>query len=142
LKIYYYFSDDIKTIRIPAKYNEIVREIEKVEEQRIGEICYIFVSAKDIKEMNHDFLSHDYVTDVITFQREKKLIRSGDICICPEVVFNNADEMKIEREIEMMRVMIHGILHLVGYNDSNDEEVKNMRKKEDLYLKIYRQLQA
>lgn len=142
MKIFYYFSDSIQGIRIPPKYNKIVREIEKKEEQRIGEICYIFVSAKDMEGMNHDFLNHDYVTDVITFGRGKKLIRSGDVYICPEIVFANADDMRIEREIEMMRVMIHGILHLLGYNDTNDEEVRNMRKKEDLYLEMYRKLQV
>ena len=142
MKILYYFSKDIQGIRIPPKYKKLVREIEKREEQRIGEICYIFVSTKDIKLINHDFLGHDYETDVITFEREKKIIRSGDVYICPEIVFANADELKIERESELIRVMIHGILHLLGYNDKNAEELRNMRKKEDLYLEMYEKIQT
>ena len=142
MKILYYFSKDIQGIRIPPKYKKLVREIEKREEQRIGEICYIFVSTKDIKLINHDFLSHDYETDVITFGREKKIIRSGDVYICPEIVFDYADKMKIDREIELIRVMIHGILHLLGYNDKNAEELRNMRKKEDLYLEMYEKIQT
>ena len=140
MKIFYYFSDDVEEIRIAPKYKRIVREIEKKEKQRIGEICFIFVSAKHIEILNRDFLSHDYVTDVITFVRGKKLIRSGDVYICPERVLANADEMKIDKEIEMIRVMIHGILHLLGYTDTNADEVTNMRRKEDYYLKMYQQL--
>jgi rRNA maturation RNase YbeY len=140
LKILYYFSDDIERIRIPQKYREVVRELEVNEKKQLGEICYIFVSTKEIVRINHDYLQHDYETDVITFGEVKKQSRSGDIYICPDVVFKNASILDIDWHSELLRVMIHGVLHILGYEDDNPERKRKIHEREEMYMTLYLEL--
>jgi probable rRNA maturation factor len=121
-------------LKIPSGLKEIIKEIGFVEKRKLGEICFIFVSEKEILRINRDFLKHDYVTDVITFSNNMKLSLGGDIFVCPEVVFINAVSYGSDNYTELFRVMIHGLLHLVGYNDGLPGEKVIMRKKEDYYL--------
>jgi len=134
LELSYNFSEYTKRLRIPVKFEGIVREIEKTEGKRIGEICFIFVSRKEIIEMNRFYLKHDYVTDVITFNKTKKNLIRGDIYICPEFVNENAKKMSENRDHELMRIMIHGILHLLGYEDNTKFHKERMHEREDFYL--------
>jgi rRNA maturation RNase YbeY len=106
------------------------------EGKRLGEISYIFVSAEEILSINRDFLKHLYLTDVITFDRSGKNLINGDIFICPEVVFTNAIQFRVSRHNELYRVMIHGLLHLLGYLDHTEELRHEMRQKENLYLSL------
>jgi len=140
LKIFYYFSDDIRVVRIPLNYKKIVKEIEAKEKKQLGEICYIFVSPKEILRINHDYLQHDFMTDVITFGRIRKRIRSGDIYICPDVLYDNANVLGINQESELLRVMIHGILHIMDYKDESQEEKMRIHKMEDVYMDKYNKL--
>lgn len=140
MKILYYFSDDIKRIRIPLKYSEIVKEIEVKERKQLGEIYYIFVSTEEIVRINHDYLQHDYETDVITFGEVKKLSRSGEIYICPDVVLKNANMLDIKWDRELLRVMIHGVLHILGYEDDNPERKRKIHEQEDMYMNLYLKL--
>lgn len=119
---------------IPSGFRNVVKEIGFEEKKKLGEICFIFVSEKEVIRINREFLKHDYATDVITFSNSMKLSVGGDIFICPEVVFLNAVSYESDNYTEVFRVMIHGVLHLVGYNDSTVEEKREMRKKEDHYL--------
>jgi probable rRNA maturation factor len=140
LKILYYFSDGIKRIRVPRKYREIVKEIEVKEGKKLGEICYIFVSTEEIVRINHEYLQHDYETDVITFEEVKKLRKSGEIYICPDVVLKNANMLDVEWHYELLRVMIHGILHILGYEDDNPERKRKIHEQEDMYMALYLEL--
>jgi probable rRNA maturation factor len=119
---------------IPSGFSKVVKEIGSQEKKKLGEICFIFVSEKEILRINREFLKHDYITDVITFSNSIKLTVGGDIFICPEMVFNNAVDYGSDNYTELFRVMIHGILHLVGYNDGSVNEKSDMRGREDYYL--------
>jgi rRNA maturation RNase YbeY len=136
LNVIFDYSDIKERLKIPVQFRRIVREIEVNEDKKLGEICYIFVSRRKILEINRSFLKHDYVTDVVTFNLNKKGMISGDIYICADKVSENACRLGIPLEEEISRVMIHGILHLIGYNDLNKLEQGEMRKKEDFYLAI------
>ena len=103
----------------------------------IDTLVFLFVDDKEILEMNKKFLKHDYYTDVITFgELEEKKI-SGDIAISIERVLDNSKTYGVEFEDELKRVMVHGLLHIMGYNDkaSNDKSV--MSKKEKKAIKMF-----
>jgi len=119
---------------IPAGFKKVIREIGTTEKKKLGEICFIFVSEKEIIRVNREFLKHDYATDVITFGNRMKFSVGGDIYICPGIGFMNAVTYGSDNYHELYRVMIHGVLHLTGYNDSTAEEREVMRSREDHYL--------
>jgi probable rRNA maturation factor len=121
---------------IPSAFREVVKEIGFQEKRKLGEICFIFVSELEILRINREFLKHDYITDVITFSNNVKLKVAGDIFICPQRVFSNAVDYGSGNYSELFRVMIHGVLHLMGYNDGTVKEKSVMRSKEDYYLNI------
>ena len=87
--------------------------------------------------MNREYLNHNYFTDVITFDYTVNDIISGDIFISMEQVKKNAEFYGVKTEEELRRVMIHGILHLLGFNDSSLEEKETMRKKENEALHLW-----
>lgn len=99
-----------------------------------GEISILFTSNKEILEINRTYLNHNYFTDVITFPDRKRERISGDIFISLEQVKINSKRYKESYEDEVTRVVIHGILHLLGYQDDNEIHKKVMREKEDEYL--------
>lgn len=110
----------------------------KKEGYSIQEINYVFCSDKYLKKMNVDYLNHDYYTDIITFDNsieKKKII--GDIFISIDTVKFNSKEYQTTFENELHRVMIHGLLHLVGYKDKTPKDQKEMRKMEDFWLKKF-----
>ena len=103
----------------------------------IDTLVFLFVDDNEILEMNKKFLKHDYYTDVITFgELEDKKI-SGDIAISIERVLDNSKTYGVEFEDELKRVMVHGLLHIMGYNDkaSNDKSV--MSQKENKAMKMF-----
>ena len=99
-----------------------------------GKINYIFTSDKYLLEVNKQYLSHDYFTDIITFNYCENSIINGDIYISITSVENNSVHFDVSFINELKRVMIHGILHLLGYNDKSDEEKVVMREKDTYYL--------
>lgn len=102
-------------------------------------INYIFLSMKDIEDMNRKYLHHEYATDVITFDFSDDFgVFGGDIFVCPEIVFENAKQYQTEPEMEILRVMCHGMLHLLGYNDTSEEEQIEMSTQEEICLGLYR----
>jgi rRNA maturation RNase YbeY len=134
LGIHFDYGEWKGNLKIPSRFREVVKEIGFQEKRKLGEICFIFVSEKEIMRINRVFLKHDYVTDVITFSNNMKLSVGGDIFICPPMVFSNAFNYGSDNYTELYRVMIHGLLHLTGYNDSTEEEKTEMRGREDYYL--------
>jgi rRNA maturation RNase YbeY len=103
----------------------------------VGDINYIFCSDNYILETNRKFLSHDYTTDIITFDYSKRRRISGDVLISIPTVSFNAERFGVTFFNELLRVMIHGVLHLMGYKDSNDKEKEEMRRAEDISLLFY-----
>jgi rRNA maturation RNase YbeY len=84
--------------------------------------------------MNKQYLSHDYYTDIITFDYVEQNIISGDLFISFDRIMDNAEQYDIELIREVYRVVFHGVLHLIGYNDKTEDEQKLMTEKEDFYL--------
>lgn len=104
------------------------------ENKTLGEINYIFCTDEYLLEKNQTFLNHNTYTDIITFDYSEENQISGDIFISIERVKENARKFAVEFETELKRVMIHGVLHLIGYNDKSEDEQKLMREKENFYL--------
>ena len=108
--------------------------------RKTGDIAYIFCSEEKILEINRQFLNHDYFTDIITFDYSEKNILSGDIFISPETLKTNAIEFNVTFEEELLRIIIHGILHLCGQDDKTPESKLQMTAKEDKALNAYKNL--
>lgn len=107
------------------------------EDFQLGELNFIFCSDQYLLKINQEYLEHDTFTDIITFDNsEEEEVISGDIFISIERVTENAENLKIEFTDELHRVMIHGVLHLLGYPDKNKEEKALMTTKEDHYLTL------
>jgi len=97
----------------------------------LGDLNYIFTSDSEILKINKQFLEHNYFTDIITFNYCEANMVSGDIYISVATVEENAKDFQVAFQHELNRVMIHGVLHLLGFDDATDEEKALMRRKED-----------
>ena len=131
-----FFNEDV-THKLPQK--QATRSWLKQQAERegyaIGDLNYIFCSDEHVLQVNRDYLQHDYYTDIITFDQSEETGKiEGDIFVSVERVADNAVQMGVATEQEMRRVLAHGLLHLCGYGDKTDEEVKQMRHKEDEWL--------
>jgi len=103
-----------------------------------GEINYVFCTDNYLHKINLDFLQHDTFTDIITFPTsEDNEIISSDLFISLDRIKDNSKALDIELESEFLRVVVHGILHLIGYNDKTKEQVLLMRKMENDYINKY-----
>ena len=119
------------------KINSWIKETAAYYGKKVGEIAYIFCSDERILEINNQYLSHDYFTDIITFDYCDGIIISGDIFISVDTVLSNSKEFGVSFETELIRILIHGILHLCGQVDKTPELRVEMTEKEDLALKAY-----
>jgi probable rRNA maturation factor len=108
----------------------------KQENRSLGEVSVIFCSDEYLLKMNLDHLQHDYYTDIITFDYSSGPDVSGDIFISIDRVAENATSFKTDFIDELHRVMIHGVLHLIGYKDSEAKDKSEMSSKEDYYLSL------
>ena len=108
-----------------------IKTIVENNKKEVGEISYIFCSDEQLLEINKEFLNHDYYTDIITFDYSETDVVSGDLFISIERIKDNANTLKTSYQEELHRVIIHGVLHLLGYKDKTEEESENMRKLED-----------
>ncbi len=104
---------------------------------KLGNVSVIFCSDSYLLKINKDFLQHDYFTDIITFNYNELNNLSGDIFISLDTVKSNSLAFNTSFENELLRVIIHGVLHLLGFNDKTDSESIIMRSKEDESLKLY-----
>lgn len=132
-----YFTEDIKfNFKSKRLTNHWLTLVAESEIRRIGEISVIFCSDPYILSVNQKYLQHDYYTDIITFDYCEGDRLSGDLFISIDTVRENSAEYGTEFEDELNRVIVHGILHLIGYDDHTPEDVAEMRKKEDYYLSL------
>ena len=105
--------------------------------KRVGNITYIFTDDENILKVNQEFLNHDYYTDIITFDYSKRGLISGDLYISLETVKTNAEQLDNEYDTELLRVIIHGVLHLCGINDKGPGEREIMEQHENAALSLY-----
>ncbi|MEQ8362132.1 MAG: rRNA maturation RNase YbeY [Cyclobacteriaceae bacterium] len=133
-----FFSEEI-TFKLdhPRKTSTWIKEAIKKEKGQLDELNYIFCSDQYLLSINQQYLKHNTLTDIITFgHSEKGTPISGDIYISIERVKENAQHFEIPFEEELHRVIIHGILHLLGYKDKKSGDKALMRKKEEAYLSL------
>jgi probable rRNA maturation factor len=128
------------SIKYRKKIKQWVDEIVLFYDKKCLDINLVFVSEDDILKTNIEYLNHHYLTDIITFDYCENEFVSGELIICPDVVRANAKYFNTTYEKELHRVIIHGILHLIGYNDATEEEKKEMRAREDAALLLFDEL--
>ncbi len=104
--------------------------------KKVGEVGYLFCDDEKILEVNREFLSHDYYTDIITFDYDEGDTINGDIVISLDTVRSNAQQLGKDYDEELHRVIIHGILHLCGLNDKGPGEREQMEAAEDKALAL------
>jgi rRNA maturation RNase YbeY len=119
------------------KITDWITEVIENKGFKVGEINYLLCSDDYILESNKKFLSHNYLTDIITFDYSTKRKISGDVLISIPTVSVNAERFGVAFYSELLRVIIHGVLHLMGYDDHTDEEKQSMRNAENIALLFY-----
>lgn len=119
------------------QYTNWISRIICSEKSTIGELDFIFCNDEYLLKINQDYLEHDTYTDIITFPYSEGELISGDIFISVERVAENANTYAVDFNTELRRVMAHGLLHMLGYGDKNDEEAQMMRAKENEKIKLF-----
>jgi rRNA maturation RNase YbeY len=133
-----FFYENVK-FRLPksTKTRSWIKAVILSEEKKLGELNYIFCSDEDLAVINQQYLNHDTLTDIVTFDgNEGDGHIQGDIYISVDRVKENALKFKTAFDEELHRVIIHGVLHLIGYSDKSKSTKISMRKKEDTYLSL------
>ena len=128
----------VETKNILSQKNKIKAWIKSVVEKKgmkVGDISYIFCKDEYLLNINKTYLNHDYFTDIISFDYSDKDKVAGDLFISIDRVLDNSKSLNQEFEQELYRVIIHGVLHLLGLKDKTEKEEKEMRKAEEECLK-------
>lgn len=115
----------------------MIEKVIKSEKRTLGDLNFIISNDQYILEINREFLKHNYFTDVIAFGGTSKGIVSGEIYISKDTVKRNANNYNVSLKEEVLRVMIHGVLHLIGYEDRDAGEKDIMHRKEDKWVKVF-----
>lgn len=132
-----YYCEDVKFLfKNKTANNRWLKMVAGSEIKTLGDISIIFCSDNYILDVNIRYLHHDYFTDVITFDYCEGNKLSGDLFISIDSVRENSIEFGTEFDEELHRVIVHGVLHLIGYDDHTPEDQKIMRAKEDYYLSL------
>jgi rRNA maturation RNase YbeY len=122
------------TLKNESKISDWIQKCILIEGFKLGEINYIFCDDAYLHKLNVEFLNHDTLTDIISFDNTMGKLISGDIFISVERVKENAATFHVSFEDELHRVIIHGVLHYLGYKDKNEEDQLEMTKKENQSL--------
>jgi rRNA maturation RNase YbeY len=132
-----FFSENIRfKLPRPIKTKRWILEVIRQEKSKLDSLNYIFCDDVFLLEINSHYLRHKTLTDIITFDYSTKKVLSGEIYISIERVKENSVKFKQPFEQELHRVIIHGVLHLLGYQDKTLRHKRIMRKKEDAYLSL------
>lgn len=129
----FHFEDVTFELPLEQAIRDWLVGVAETEAKPFVEVNYIFCSDEYLRNMNEEFLEHDYYTDVITFPYTEGAVH-GDVFISVDRVRDNALQMSVPFEHELHRVLVHGVLHLAGYLDKNPEDEQRMRAREDFYL--------
>lgn len=134
--IHYNYESDF-TLQEEESFTEWIELVVSSEGKSLGEISYIFCDDAYLLEINQQYLQHDTLTDIISFDYTEGDVISGDIFISIERVLDNAADLKLPFEEELKRVIIHGVLHYCGYKDKSDDDAFLMRSKEDEKINMF-----
>jgi probable rRNA maturation factor len=136
-KIYFFLEEVSYTLKQKRNIRSWIMQSAENEEYKIGTLNYIFTNDDILVQLNKEYLRHFTLTDIITFNlSESSGILSGDIYISVDRARENAKEYKDTLTNEIRRLIIHGVLHLMGYKDKTNAERENMRAKEEYYLSL------
>ena len=135
-KIFFHSEDVSFKLTNSSSISQWIKTAISLEKKELGDLNFVFCSDQYLLKLNQDYLNHDTFTDIITFNYVTGPIISGDIFISTERVQENAKESSIPFLNELSRVIIHGVLHLIGYNDKTNAEAQEIRAKEDFYLTL------
>ncbi|MGD0342829.1 MAG: rRNA maturation RNase YbeY [Bacteroidales bacterium] len=131
-RIFYY---EVKyRLRNSKKILKVIEKVIREYRKPGGSLSFILMNDKEIIKINREFLKHDYNTDVIAFDYGNSFLMEGEVYMSLETIKVNAINYKVSFRKELLRVMIHGTLHLCGFNDSTENERRTMKKKEDEWL--------
>lgn len=137
-KVRFFYPYKTYYIKESGRLKKFIEQIFIREGKKLAGLNYIFCSDKDLLVINRKYLNHNYHTDIVTFDLSEKVgVIQGESYISIDRVKTNASGLNIPFRNELLRVIIHGSLHLSGYNDKTKKDILIMRKKEDYYLSIY-----
>ena len=131
-----FFFEEVHPINFSEATLTWLASIIEKENKKKGKITYVFCTDEALLEVNREYLKHDYLTDIITFDYVKGSTISADIFVSLPRIEENAKIHEKSFDSEVHRVLAHGILHLCGYKDKTSEEAAMMRRKEDFYLAL------
>ena len=129
----FYDNTDFR-LRGSRKVIRIIDKVIRKEDMVSGDLSFIFTDDETLREINVKFLNHDYFTDVITFNYNRDNEVNGEIYLSLDRIRENSTEYEVSFKDEVLRVMIHGVLHLTGYDDKDDREKERMRAMENLWI--------
>ncbi len=132
----YFFEDTDFKFKNRRLNNMWLKMVAESEIKKLGALSIIFCSDNYILDINQRYLQHDYFTDIITFDYCEGNALSGDLFISVDSVRENSIFYNVDFETELNRVIVHGLLHLIGYDDHTEDDIKVMREKENYYLDI------
>ncbi|MBR6414984.1 MAG: rRNA maturation RNase YbeY [Bacteroidales bacterium] len=132
----YFFEDTDFKFKNRRLNNMWLKMVAESEIKKLGALSIIFCSDNYILDINQRYLQHDYFTDIITFDYCEGNTLSGDLFISVDSVRENSIFYNVDFETELNRVIVHGLLHLIGYDDHTEDDIKVMREKENYYLDI------
>ena len=136
-----YYFEDIKFQYKSRRFNNAwLRCVAEREQCRLGDLNIIFCSDPYLLNINLQYLGHDYFTDIITFDYSEKPVVSGDLFISVDTVRDNASFYGAGFDEELHRVIVHGLLHLIGYDDHTDADIAQMRLKENESLSLRQEM--
>jgi probable rRNA maturation factor len=136
-KVCFFFQGVKPSLNNRTELKRYIQSIFKKEGKELGFINYIFCTDKALLEINRQFLSHDFYTDIITFNLSESTVVQAEIYISADRVKENAFQLGVSVKSELYRVIFHGVLHLCGYKDKSKVQKVEMRSKEDFYIKHY-----
>ncbi len=132
-----FYSENTFSLEGAERYPLWIQRVITSEGKKPGELSYIFCDDHYLLELNQEYLQHDTLTDIITFDYSVGQLVQGDIYISIERVKENAQDYNVDFEEELRRVMIHGIMHLCGYKDKTEEQSLMMRQKEEEKMTLF-----
>lgn len=146
LNVHVMISFDVKNVKMPdADFTKIeiwLNEVAATHDRRIGNLNYLFCDDEEILRVNREFLHHDYYTDIITFDYSRKDKVGGDIFISLDTVKSNSEDLKVSFHSEILRVIVHGLLHLCGIDDKAPGEREVMEEEENKALSLWQSLNS
>lgn len=123
-----------------VQHKSWLKAVIRAEQLQPGDIQYVFCDDAQLLERNIQFLNHDTLTDIITFDNRVEGCVSGEIFISVDRVKENAETLQVSFQDELLRVLVHGVLHLCGYKDKTEAEAQNMRRLENRNMALFHEM--